>query len=104
MSKQQQQQQAEGGPARGLAGARTTGVFRAVNFELFARPVSLLDSERERERESFVPPAQRKSVMALGALCMAGCVTYLLFLNLNAEGSRARHARSAGSNRTRWDS
>ena len=42
MSSQQQQQQQgqETERGRGLAGARTTGVFRAVNFELFARPVS----------------------------------------------------------------
>ena len=31
----------ESGPGRGIAGARTTGVFRAINFELFARPVSI---------------------------------------------------------------
>ena len=43
MSSQQQQQQQQGQETergRGLAGARTTGVFRVVNFELFARPVS----------------------------------------------------------------
>ena len=28
-------------PGDGLREVRTTGVFRAVNFELFARPVSL---------------------------------------------------------------
>ena len=27
-------------PGKGIRGTRTTGVFRVVNFELFARPVS----------------------------------------------------------------
>lgn len=31
-------------PGDGIRGSRTTGVFRAVNFELFAKPVRTLKS------------------------------------------------------------
>lgn len=74
----------DGEPGRGIRGTRTTGAFRAINFELFARP--------------------RKSVMVFGAVCMTFCVGYLLFLNMNSEGNQLRHRRDTDTSRTRWDS
>ena len=44
--------------------------------------------------------------MVVGAVCMTGCVAYLLFLNMNSEGNQLRHSNSTdnASSRTRWDS
>ena len=98
-------------PGAGIRGTRTTGVFRVVNFELFARPVSIgrqddvaLHAGYNNYHEfEHSPPVQRKGMMVFGAVCMAGCLGYLFLLNMSAEGGRAQTRHSTNSGRTRWD-
>jgi len=47
-------------PGDGLRSVRTTGVFRAVNFELYAKP--------------------NRFVMAVGLIAISGCIGYLTWM------------------------
>ncbi|CAM1317789.1 Uncharacterised protein g6841 [Pycnogonum litorale] len=52
----------------GLRDARTTGVFRAVNFELFVKP--------------------NKFVMGFGLVAITGCVAFLAYMNVQSENNK----------------
>lgn len=55
----------ESGPGSGLRSLRATSVFRAVNFELYAKP--------------------NKAVMGVGLTALTLCVGYLAYLNAQKE-------------------
>ncbi len=89
-------------PGSGIRSTRTTSVFRAVNFELFATPVSkmklLLDLYH------IIIHLQRRSVMILGAVCMTFCAGYLLLLNSSTDPVIDQKTSAGGSSRrTRWE-
>ncbi|XP_064603441.1 small integral membrane protein 8-like [Liolophura sinensis] len=74
----------------GLRNMQTTSLFRAVNFELFAKP--------------------NKFTMILGAAAFSGCLGYILYMNMtddkksnsypavNPDGSLTTRVRTS-----RWD-
>nr|XP_039255149.1 small integral membrane protein 8-like [Styela clava] len=59
-------------PGSGLRSLRTTSVFRAVNFELYARP--------------------NKVVMGLGLTAITLCVGYLAYMNAQSENKELYEA------------
>ena len=101
---------------RGLRGSRTTGVFRAVNFELFAKPVSALETTCYVVCFPPPPPSifflslsfheQNKSVMVAGAVCISLCAGYIYYLNVKhgfrSQKDSTKHGKQ--SRRTKWES
>ncbi|XP_055702582.1 small integral membrane protein 8 [Phlebotomus papatasi] len=57
---------AEPAPGDGLRSLRTTGVFRAVNFELYAKPNAV--------------------IMAIGVVCILGATGYIAYMRSKYEG------------------
>ncbi|KAJ8970865.1 hypothetical protein NQ314_000990 [Rhamnusium bicolor] len=53
-------------PGDGLRSVRTTNLFRAVNFELYAKPNAV--------------------IMGLGLVAIAGCVGYIAYMRSKYEG------------------
>ncbi|XP_071793217.1 small integral membrane protein 8-like [Asterias amurensis] len=78
-------------PQGGLGTVRTTSLFRAVNFELFAR--------------------QNKYVMGFGLVALTGCVAYIAYLNATTENKRDKMYEEHHSDgtkemrikRSKWD-
>ncbi|XP_072177654.1 small integral membrane protein 8-like [Diadema setosum] len=54
----------------GIRSVRSTSLFRAVNFELYAKP--------------------NKYVMGFGVIALTGCVIYVAYLNAQKENQRDR--------------
>lgn len=79
----------------GLRDVRTTGVFRAINFELFAKPVIpfLLSTWKILEFMSttviiLIFSWQNKYVMAFGLLAITGCVAYIAYMNAETQNRK----------------
>lgn len=75
--------------APGIRGLDSTSVFRAVNFELFVKPVSwylaLFSSAVDiiwLFSILFCIVVQNKKVMAAGLVAITGCVGYFCYINL----------------------
>lgn len=68
---------------KGIRGSRTTAAFRVINFELFAKP--------------------NKKVMLIGGACFAGCLTFLIFLNLSHDRAKPNRSTQQNSIITRWE-
>lgn len=93
-------------PGSGLRGSRTTGVFRAVNFELFAKPVSVPLERHTRDSVfSFLNfLEQSKSVMAIGVVCISLSAGYLYYLNIQRGSFSQNDSTKYGrQTRTKWD-
>ncbi|GLV48629.1 uncharacterized protein CBL_06038 [Carabus blaptoides fortunei] len=52
-------------PGEGIRSLKTTGVFRAVNFELYARPNAV--------------------IMGLGLIAITGCAGYIAYMRMKYE-------------------
>ncbi|KAG1654610.1 Small integral membrane protein 8 [Nymphon striatum] len=75
----------------GLRDVKTTGVFRAVNFELFVKP--------------------NKFIMGFGIAAITGCVAYIAYMRAEAENRKEETYVAIGEDgegkttrkRSRWD-
>ncbi|XP_037093392.1 small integral membrane protein 8-like [Pollicipes pollicipes] len=76
-------------PGDGIRNVKTTNVFRAVNFELYAKP--------------------NKVVMVLGSAALAGCLGYILYMRSQADLKNNYLAESEDGQlhitpkRSKWD-
>ena len=101
------QQPSEGPSRKGINTLRHTSVFRIVNFELFARPVSSPNGSHVSIDFCHV---QSKFVMTFGVLCMSAAVGFLVYINLNKEEPKPAYKRVLTEDgyttkkRTRWES
>lgn len=75
----------------GLRSLKTSNLFRVVNFELYAKPVSPLISRLFQEKDCFdvrLPNFyfQNKAIMALGIVGILGCSLYIMYMRKKYEG------------------
>ncbi|XP_026673971.1 small integral membrane protein 8 [Ceratina calcarata] len=64
-------------PGDGLRSLKSTMLFRAVNYELYARP--------------------NKAVMIAGGIVMLGCIGYLVYMRQNPENVKYYSAAAAAA-------
>ena len=71
-------------PGDGIRSMRTTGLFRAVNYELYAKPVS--DRIFVSEFTDYIlHPFQNAVIMGIGLVCLLGAAGYIAYMRAKYE-------------------
>lgn len=77
-------------PGDGLRSLRSTSLFRAINFELYVKPVRLYqylsficvcESDVVIKQNFLINSLQNKTIMLLGVIAMLGCSGYIFYMN-----------------------
>lgn len=76
-------------PGEGIRSMRSTTLFRAVNFELYAKPVSLYFAQNphditEKSVDHF-PLLQNMVIMGIGAVCFGTALAYITYMRSKYE-------------------
>ncbi|KAH8293605.1 hypothetical protein KR054_002073 [Drosophila jambulina] len=71
-------------PGDGIRSMRTTGVFRLINFELYAKPVRVNQSFAILEIY-ILYPGQNAIIMGLGLTAIAGVFGYIAYMRYKYE-------------------
>lgn len=76
-------------PGEGIRSMRSTGLFRAVNFELYAKPVSILQHiiclQSMQTNSKIFNHLQNLVIMVIGGVCFGTALGYITYMRSKYE-------------------
>lgn len=97
-------------PGEGIRSMRSTGVFRAINFELYAKPVRFIIAHHlyflDMNSLKFF---QNLVIMVIGAVCFTSALGYITYMRAKYESEGYYPAVQADGSevftkrRSKWD-